>query len=117
MCLDSYVNCSGRGLENHFEDTQWLNVTAKEISFEHNSLVHVMPFPKIIVEKIILRKNQISAIDHRAFKELVNLTELDLSNNQLTSERLGPHIFEVTRDCIYISLSRKLILIPGKRQT
>lgn len=93
-CTDSYVNCSGRGLENHFEDTQWLNVTAKEISFEHNSLVHVMPFPKIIVEKIILRKNQISAIDHRAFKELVNLTELDLSNNQLTSERLGPHIFE-----------------------
>lgn len=100
MCLDGYVNCSARGLENHLEDTQWLNVTAKEISFEHNRLVHVTPFPKIIVEKIILRKNQISTIDSHAFKELVHLIELDLSNNQLTSEQLKPHIFEVTRDCI-----------------
>ncbi|KMQ91340.1 leucine-rich repeat neuronal protein 1-like protein [Lasius niger] len=91
---DGYVNCSARGLENHLEDTQWLNVTAKEISFEHNRLVHVTPFPKIIVEKIILRKNQISTIDSHAFKELVHLIELDLSNNQLTSEQLKPHIFE-----------------------
>ncbi|XP_029169687.1 leucine-rich repeat neuronal protein 2-like [Nylanderia fulva] len=93
-CTDGYVNCSGRALQNHFEDSQWSNVTAKEISFERNRLVHLTPFPKIIVEKIILRKNQISTIDRRAFKELVNLTELDLSSNQLTSERLGPHIFE-----------------------
>lgn len=98
MCLDGYVNCSNRGLENHFEDRQWLNVTAKEISFEYNRIIRITPFPKIIVSKIILRKNQISTIDRRAFKELVNLTELDLSNNQITSQQLQPHIFEVTRD-------------------
>lgn len=84
-------------MENHFEDNQWPNVTAKEISFEHNRLVHVTPFPRIIVEKLILRKNHITTIDYRAFKELVNLTELDLSHNQLTAELLGPHIFEVTQ--------------------
>lgn len=98
VCLDGYVNCSNQGLESHFEDRQWLNVTAKEISFENNRLVHITPFPKIIVGKIILRKNQITTIDRQAFKELVNLTELDLSNNQITSQQLRPHIFEVARD-------------------
>ncbi|XP_029660763.1 leucine-rich repeat neuronal protein 2-like [Formica exsecta] len=93
-CTDGYVNCSNRNLENHFEDRQWVNVTAKEISFEQNRLVHVTAFPTIIVDKIILRKNQIVTIDRHAFKELVNLTELDLSNNQITSEQLRPHIFE-----------------------
>lgn len=68
-----------------------------EISFENNLLVHVTPFPKITVERLILRKNRIAKIDYHAFKELVNLTELDLSHNQLTSELLQPHVFEVTK--------------------
>ncbi|KAH0945251.1 hypothetical protein HN011_008533 [Eciton burchellii] len=93
-CTDVYVNCSNLALENHFENNQWVNITAKEILFEHNLLVHITPFPRIIVEKLILRKNHIVTIDYRAFKELVNLTELDLSHNQLTSELLRPHIFE-----------------------
>jgi Leucine-rich repeat (LRR) protein len=81
-------------LETHFEKAQWLNVSAKIISFERNLLVHVTPFPRIVVEKLILRKNRIVKIDYRAFKELVNLTELDLSHNQLTSQQLQPHVFE-----------------------
>ncbi|TGZ57627.1 uncharacterized protein [Temnothorax longispinosus] len=93
-CTDSYVDCSNRSLETHFEKEQWSNVTAKVISFEHNCLVHVTPFPRIAVGKLILRKNRIVKIDYRAFKELVNLTELDLSHNQLTSEQLQPHVFE-----------------------
>ncbi|XP_020292276.1 leucine-rich repeat neuronal protein 2-like isoform X2 [Pseudomyrmex gracilis] len=93
-CTDGYIDCSNRSLENHFEESEWSNVTVTEISFEHNRLVHVTPFPKIIVEKLILRMNQISRIDNQAFKELVNLTELDLSHNQLKSEYLSPHIFE-----------------------
>ncbi|XP_039313898.1 chondroadherin isoform X2 [Solenopsis invicta] len=71
-----------------------MNVTARVVSFEHNSLVHVTPFPRIVVEKLILRRNRIARIDYHAFKELVNLTELDLSHNQLTSMQLQPHIFE-----------------------
>ncbi|XP_012233479.1 leucine-rich repeat neuronal protein 2 [Linepithema humile] len=93
-CTDVFVNCSSRNLKNHFTNIQWPNTTIKEILFEHNDLVHVTSFPKIIVEKLILRNNKISVIDYHAFKELVNLTELDLSHNQLTSERLQPHVFE-----------------------
>lgn len=69
----------------------------KEISFEGNQLIHVTPFPKIVVERLILRKNHIVKIDYRAFKELVNLTELDLSHNQLMGDMLQPHVFEVTK--------------------
>lgn len=100
------MNCSSRNLENHFTNIQWPNTTIKEILFEHNDLVHVTPFPRIIVEKLILRRNKISVIDYHAFKELVNLTELDLSHNQLTSERLQPHVFEVTK--WYYKLVRRL---------
>jgi len=93
-CTDNYVDCSNRSLESHFDKEQWLNITAKIITFEHNCLVHVTPFPRIVVEKLILRKNRIVKIDYQAFKQLVNLTELDLSHNQLISEELHPHIFE-----------------------
>ncbi|XP_012056986.1 PREDICTED: leucine-rich repeat neuronal protein 2-like [Atta cephalotes] len=96
-CADNYVDCNNRRLETHFEEERWLNITAvKVISFEHNCLVHVTPFPRIIVERLILRRNRIARIDNHAFKELVNLTELDLSDNQLTSQMLQPHIFEGT---------------------
>ncbi|EGI61717.1 PREDICTED: leucine-rich repeat neuronal protein 2-like [Acromyrmex echinatior] len=96
-CADNYVDCNNRNLETHFEKERWLNITAvKVISFEHNRLVHVTPFPRIVVERLILRRNRIARIDNHAFKELVNLTELDLSDNQLTSQMLQPHIFEGT---------------------
>ncbi|KYQ59047.1 Leucine-rich repeat neuronal protein 2 [Trachymyrmex zeteki] len=93
-CTDNYVDCNNRSLETHFEKERWLNITAKVISFERNLLVHVTPFPRIVVERLILRRNRIARIDYHAFKELVNLTELDLSHNQLTSQMLQPHIFQ-----------------------
>ncbi|XP_018343291.1 PREDICTED: leucine-rich repeat neuronal protein 2 [Trachymyrmex septentrionalis] len=95
-CADNYVDCSNRNLETHFEKERWLNITVKVISLECNRLVHVTPFPRIVVERLILRRNRIARIDNHAFKELVNLTELDLSDNQLTSQMLQPHIFEGT---------------------
>ncbi|KAL0130696.1 hypothetical protein PUN28_002374 [Cardiocondyla obscurior] len=93
-CTDSYIDCTNRSLETHFDSKQWFNITAKEITFEHNQLVYVRPFPAIVVQKLILRRNRIVRIDVGAFKELSNLIELDLSYNQLTAEYLKPHIFE-----------------------
>ncbi|EFN84842.1 Leucine-rich repeat neuronal protein 2 [Harpegnathos saltator] len=93
-CTDRYINCSYRTLESHFNGSQWPNMEMVEVSFEGNLLVHVTPFPKRVVKRLILRKNHIAKIDYRAFKELVNLTELDLSHNQLTSQLLQPHVFE-----------------------
>lgn len=92
---DDIIDCDKRNLTYHFEDTQWPNRTMKVVSFEENLLVHVKPFPALEIRKLILRKNKITKIDNSAFKKIINLTELDLSYNQLTTENLQPQVFEV----------------------
>ncbi|KAG7214149.1 hypothetical protein KM043_001500 [Ampulex compressa] len=93
-CTGEIINCSNRGLENHFEDSQWPTMRAKEITFAGNELVRVRAFPRLAVERLTLRENRITKIDYCAFKQLDGLTELDLSRNQLDSEMLQPHVFE-----------------------
>ncbi|KAI4500047.1 hypothetical protein M0802_004917 [Mischocyttarus mexicanus] len=93
-CGSILVNCSQRNLNNTFEDVQWPKTPISEITFITNKLVHIKPFPSVIIQKLILRQNQITKIDNCAFKNIVNLTELDLSHNQLTTENLKPQIFE-----------------------
>ncbi|XP_046617558.1 leucine-rich repeat neuronal protein 1-like [Neodiprion virginianus] len=92
-CTDGIVNCSSRNLEDHFEDDNWPTEPLLEVSFAKNSFVHVRAFPKVSVNRLILRENSINTIDEGAFLELRNLTELDLSHNQLTTPLLGPHVF------------------------
>lgn len=89
------MDCSNKKLEDHFEDEHWPKQTMAEVSFANNSFVHVRAFPKADVRKLILCHNRITTIDDAAFIELTNLTELDLSHNELTTPRLGPHIFQV----------------------
>ncbi|XP_016914126.1 leucine-rich repeat neuronal protein 3 [Apis cerana] len=93
-CTDDIIDCDKRNLTYHFEDTQWPNKTMKVVSFEENLLVHVKPFPALEIRRLILRKNKITKIDNSAFKKIINLTELDLSYNQLTTENLQPQVFE-----------------------
>ncbi|XP_043595808.1 leucine-rich repeat neuronal protein 3-like [Bombus pyrosoma] len=93
-CIDDIIDCDNRNLTHHLEGGQWSNKTIKIASFNGNLLVHVKPFPKIEIRKLSLQKNKITRIDPRAFKEIINLTELDLSHNQLTTENLKPGVFE-----------------------
>ncbi|XP_014614936.1 PREDICTED: leucine-rich repeat neuronal protein 2-like, partial [Polistes canadensis] len=88
------VNCSERNLTSTFDAGQWPKTSIDEITFMKNILIHIKPFPSIVVQRLILRQNQITRIDNSAFKNIVNLTELDLSHNQLTTENLSPHVFE-----------------------
>ncbi|OAD57813.1 Leucine-rich repeat neuronal protein 2 [Eufriesea mexicana] len=94
ICTDDSINCDNRNLTNHFDDSQWPEKRIKVATFKENLLVHVKPFPKLEIRKLILQKNKITKIDATAFKQLINLTELDLSHNQLTGENLQPHVFE-----------------------
>lgn len=98
--LDDIINCDNKNLTNHFDDSQWPKNSIKLTTFKGNKLVHVKPFPKTEIRKLILQKNQITKIDPAAFKQIINLTELDLSYNQLTGENLQPHVFEVKFICI-----------------
>ncbi|XP_076302372.1 CD180 antigen-like [Lasioglossum baleicum] len=93
-CSDGIINCDNKNLTNHFDDSQWPKNSIKLTTFKGNKLVHVKPFPKTEIRKLILQKNQITKIDPAAFKQIINLTELDLSYNQLTGENLQPHVFE-----------------------
>lgn len=94
---DDIIDCDKRNLTYHFQYSQWPNKSMKVVSFEENSLVHVKSFPAIEIRKLILRKNKITKIDNSAFKRIINLTELDLSHNQLTTENLQPQVFEVIK--------------------
>lgn len=88
------VNCSHRNLIDTFVESQWPKTPIPEISFKNNQLVHLKPFPSVTIWKLSLRHNKITTIDDCAFKQIVNLTEIDLSHNELTTENLLPQIFE-----------------------
>lgn len=92
---DTIVNCTNLGIENHFRNADWPSKALEEVIFKGNFLVDLKAFPNITTNRLILSGNRITKIDDKAFKEISNLTELDLSHNQLTSELLRPAIFEV----------------------
>lgn len=102
----NFVNCTQRNL-NTFENMQWPEKPIVEISFKKNKFVRIKPFPSVVIEKLILRQNHITTIDNCAFKKIINLTELDLSDNMLTTENLKPQVFEV----IYLVIFFLLLLI------
>lgn len=93
-CTGGNVTCDGRNLTSHFEDTQWTMKAINVMSFTGNSLVQVKPFPEVAIVRLVLRANQITKIDDGAFMMLINLTELDLSDNNLTTDNLQPNAFQ-----------------------
>ena len=93
-CTGDIISCEDRNLTHRFEDSQWPNASISVASFKGNSIANVKAFPKIAIEKLILRGNNVTKIENAAFKQLINLTELDLSHNQLTTENLQPQAFE-----------------------
>ncbi|XP_065200926.1 leucine-rich repeat neuronal protein 1-like isoform X2 [Planococcus citri] len=64
------------------------------ILFEHNSIIHLHKLPQLKVTYLSFAYNSINRIDDSAFKNLYNLTTLDLSNNYLTSSSLMPNVFK-----------------------
>ncbi|XP_029040261.1 TLR4 interactor with leucine rich repeats-like [Osmia bicornis bicornis] len=93
-CTDDTIDCEDRNLTDLFFGSQWPNSTFNLVSFQGNQLTFIKPFPTLHIKKLILRNNKIMNISHSAFKQLINLTELDLSDNYLTSENLQPPAFE-----------------------
>ena len=100
-CADSIIDCRNAKLENILPAESWKeiieqNVTYEEAKFDNNHIGHVTRFPTIPLSKLSLRNNVIVTIDDKSFKNLTSLTYLDLSHNELTTENLGPNVFEVS---------------------
>ncbi|XP_053994557.1 leucine-rich repeat neuronal protein 3-like [Hylaeus volcanicus] len=88
------LNCDDRNMTAIFTRWQWNAKVSKVASFKGNLIEHITPFPISTINRLILQGNKITKIDDAAFKQIINLTELDLSHNELTSESLNPKAFE-----------------------
>lgn len=95
-CKNELLDCSFLSLEHHFSDDEWNGTKQTFVSFNDNNIIHLKAFPKLPITKLSLTHNKIVKIDPACFKELQNITELDLSHNQLTSEQLTPSVFQVS---------------------
>nr|CAD7435120.1 unnamed protein product [Timema monikensis] len=99
-CEGDTVNCTNHSLTHHFNATDWPNITKGEQElkvalFDYNNLIHVRVFPELPLTHLSLSHNHIVKIDECAFQNMTNLTELDLSFNQLTSSLLSEDIFKI----------------------
>jgi Leucine-rich repeat (LRR) protein len=96
------IVCSNVGLTKMFSAEDWapFNDTKDEyevLKFDNNLLEEIdVPFPamKISVKVIDFRHNNIKKIAKKTFAELSSLEEIDLSFNELTTEKLTPDVFE-----------------------
>jgi Leucine-rich repeat (LRR) protein len=66
-----------------------------DVMMDNNELVHVTQYPAMAVLRLSLSHNGIVRIDSEAFLNLQNLTELDLSHNDITSDNLIADMFKV----------------------
>lgn len=92
-CKANAVDCSGKEIAN-VPDLR--NGNKSIILFNNNKILHLYRFPKLKVHYLSFAHNYITTIDDSAFKNLYNLTTLDLSYNLLSSVSLLPNIFKVS---------------------
>lgn len=95
-CVDITANCTNRKIKTQFDDEVWNNTKIKILELDGNELSHIRPFPEMPIEYLSLKNNSITTIEDGSFKNLANLTLLDLSMNLIHSEELRPNIFSVS---------------------
>jgi hypothetical protein len=95
-CFGTTVNCSSVNLNHHPNASEWpTDMVVTDVLMDSNYLVHVTQYPPMAVLRLSLRHNSIVHIDDQAFKNIQNLTELDLSHNGITSDNLNAAVFQV----------------------
>lgn len=103
LCKSGIINCSNKNISLDFNKTElWLDqanntIEVTELNFHNNHLGHVYPFPKLDIKTLDLSKNRIVKIEAEAFKNLMDMEELDLTENHLMSEFLTSDVFMVCR--------------------
>jgi hypothetical protein len=95
-CYGTTINCTARNLEHHPNASEWpTDMVVTDVVMDNNGLVHVTQYPPMAVLHLSLSHNRIVRIDGEAFLHLPNLTELDLSHNEITSDNLIADVFKV----------------------
>lgn len=93
------LNCNNKSLTQWFTDDEWNTITNGDVQFitiriEHNNLTNIPMFKPSAVKNLYLSHNQINKIENAAFHNLLNLTILDLSYNNITSKTLRAEVFQ-----------------------
>lgn len=107
ICDNEVLNCDQAGIKTLFTNAEWtssLNSTPtdpdilklRDAQLSGNSITRVKKFPLLPFTKLDLSQNAIILIEKGAFEKISNLTELDLSHNELTNKELTPDIFKVS---------------------
>ncbi|CAH2056150.1 unnamed protein product, partial [Iphiclides podalirius] len=96
-CNDNKVDCFDQSITEFFSIDEWNDL--KELKPTHvdlseNLIVNVTLIGDLPIKVLNLSRCSIEYIENASFKDLQEMTELDLSHNKLTSERLSPHAFE-----------------------
>jgi Leucine rich repeat len=88
------IDCTDRQLSAVPNASAWPSDADLEARFDHNKIVHITTLGSVpTLQKLSFTHCQLTLIDDLAFMHLPNLTYLDLSNNQLTSEVLRPQVY------------------------
>ncbi|KAF4521506.1 hypothetical protein B566_EDAN001806 [Ephemera danica] len=89
------VDCTDRKLDAIPDASVWPTNVDIEARMDHNLFTHIKPLGSIPgITRLSLSYCRVTVIEELAFQELGNLTFLDLSNNQLTTDALTPNIFK-----------------------
>lgn len=89
----------------------------RTLDFSNNNIIHIPQInisSKNEVRKMILRNNQISSIETKAFKDMTKLTELDISRNMLTGQTLEEKQFDNLYNIETLKMSRNQLGIIRK---
>jgi len=93
-CTETTIDCSSGKLKQHPDASEWpTDKVVTDVLMDDSYLVHVTQYPRMAILRLSLHKCSIVHIDNEAFKNLQNLTELDLSYNDITSANLDPAVF------------------------
>lgn len=95
-CIGTTVDCTSRNLIEHPDASEWpTEMLVTDVLMDNNNFVHVVQFPPMAVLRLSFRHNRIVRIDDKAFELIPNVTELDLSYNDITSDNLNAAVFQV----------------------
>lgn len=101
-CWETTVNCSFHALHLHPNASEWSkDMEVTDVLMDNNDLVHVTQYPPMSVQYLSLSHNRIVRIDNEAFLHLQNLSELDLSYNDITAYNLNSAVFQVKLPSLY----------------
>ena len=96
ICTETTIDCSSGKLTRHPTSSEWpTDKVVTDVLMENNYIVHVTQYPPMAVLRLSLHHCNIVHLDNEAFTNLQNLTELDLSYNEITSANLDPAVFQV----------------------